>query len=91
LAIKCFSAHTYYINSKIISDININDAKPPDEAAPTVSQLLLELDFIKRELYSQINYGRSLEVDKGNLKNHIRKMEDEMQLTINTYQELIGS
>jgi len=56
-----------------------------------VSQLLLELDFIKRELYSQINYGKTLETDKLNLKNHIRKMEDEMQLTINTYQELIGS
>ena len=51
LAIKCFSAHTYYINSKIISEVNSEDPKRSDEA-PSVSQLLLELDFIKRELYS---------------------------------------
>lgn len=51
--------------------------------------MLLELEFVKRELYSQINYGKSLENDKVKLKQHLRKMEDEMQVTIETYKEVI--
>ena len=52
---------------------------------------MLELDFVKRELYSQINYGKTLEHDKQHLKSHLKKMEDEMHVTIGTYQELLGS
>ena len=48
------------------------------------------MDFVKRELYSQINYGRTLEHDKQHLKSHLKKMEDEMHVTIGTYQELIS-
>ena len=91
MAIKCFSAHTYYINSRIISEVNNTIAAKPTEQAISVSQLLLELDFVKRELYSQINYGKTLEHDKQHLKNHLKKMEDEMHLTIGTYQDLLGS
>jgi hypothetical protein len=54
-----------------------------------VSELLLELEFVKRELYSQINYGKALELDKVKLKQHLRKMEDEMQVTIETYRGLL--
>jgi hypothetical protein len=37
----------------------------------SVSELLLELEFVKRELYSQINYGKALEGDKKKLKSQI--------------------
>ncbi len=57
LSLKCFSAHTYYINSKIISTIPDKDektghAKKPETTETTVSSLLLELEFVKRELYN---------------------------------------
>ena len=54
-----------------------------------MSDLLLELEFVKRELYSQINYGRTLESDKAKLKDHLKKMEEEMQMTIETYRNVI--
>ena len=57
----------------------------------SVSELLLELDFIKRELYSQINYGKAVDNDKKKLKEHLKKMEDEMQMTIETYRGVIES
>ncbi len=90
LAIKSFSAHTYYINSKIISDVRnssfmvqINTSEKREQQGETnVSELLLELEFVKRELYSQINYSKELERGKQKLKDHLRKMEDEMQVTI---------
>ena len=50
----------------------------------------MELDFVKRELYSLINFNKSLEADKGKLKQHIKKMEDEMQMTIDSYMQIIS-
>jgi hypothetical protein len=56
LAIKCFSAHTYYINSKIISEINTVAIEGKKEQrqneSTTISEVFLELEFVKRELYS---------------------------------------
>ena len=98
LAIKCFSAHTYYVNSRIISEVNIvkqgvaaGVAKIFGGEGVTVSELLLELDFVKRELYSLINFNKSLEADKQKLKQHLKKMEDEMQMTIDSYMQIIQS
>lgn len=54
-----------------------------------MSELLLELEFVKRELYSQISHSKELERAKQKLKDHLRKMEDEMQVTIETYKDLI--
>ncbi len=76
LAIKCFSAHTYYVNSRIISEVNVASGGGASgslfgEAGVTVSELLLEMDFVKRELYSVINLNKSLENDKHKLKGHL--------------------
>jgi formiminotetrahydrofolate cyclodeaminase len=94
LAIKCFSAHTYYVNSRIISEVNVASGGGASgslfgEAGVTVSELLLEMDFVKRELYSVINLNKSLENDKHKLKGHLKKMEDEMQMTIQSYMQII--
>ena len=62
-----------------------------ENEATTISEALLELEFVKRELYSQINYGKDLEKGKQKLKDHLRKMEEEMQVTIETYRDLIES
>ena len=89
LAIKCFSAHTYYMNSKIIADLNKEE--PVKANATTVSAVLLELEFVKRELYNQINYVRDLEKEKKLLKDDMRKMEEEMALTIDSYKNILES
>ncbi len=78
LAIKCFSAHTYYLNSRIISEVNNNPQHTTFSGNVSASDLLLELDFVKRELYSQIGLSKALESDKSRLKQHLRKMEEEM-------------
>ena len=95
LAIKCFSAHTYYVNSRIISEVNI--IKKGEQAISSlfggegvsVSELLLELDFVKRELYSLINFNKSLESDKQKLKMNLKKTEDDLQMTIESYMNII--
>lgn len=73
LLIKCFSAQTYFINSKIIANVQDDDGNI-DEAtavAPSfsVSEVLMELEFIKRELYNQINLSKNLEKEKHSLCN----------------------
>lgn len=60
LLIRCFSAQTYFINSKIIANVaddteNIGDEE--NDLGPkiySVSDVLLELEQVKRELYNQI-------------------------------------
>ena len=55
LAIKCFSANTYFINSKIISNVSSSissEKSQKEEKVTSMSDLLLELEFLKKELYS---------------------------------------
>jgi hypothetical protein len=40
--------------------------------------VLLELEFVKRELYNQISYAKELDREKQALKADMRKMEEEM-------------
>ena len=58
LLIRCFSAQTYYINSKIIANVADDSESNVDEDADlgpkiySVSDVLLELEQVKRELYN---------------------------------------
>ena len=49
----------------------------------------MELEFVKRELYNQINLSQSLEKDKRALAKQVYDIEEEMQLTIQTYKEVL--
>lgn len=98
LVLKCFSAHTYFINSKIISKINKEDdltvlspskRAPKTETDTTISEVLLELEFVKRELYNQILFTRELETDKKKITDEYGKLEEEMALTIESYQQIL--
>ena len=44
--------------------------------------MLMELEFVKRELYNQINLSKSLEKEKRGLAKQVYDIEEEMQLTI---------
>lgn len=52
---------------------------------------MLELEFVKRELYNQITYAKELDREKQALKSDMRKMEEEMQLTIESYKNILES
>ena len=77
LLIKCFSAQTYFVNSKIIQDVVDNNGNPyaqnKDADAGSgmklfqVSDVLMELEFVKRELYNQINLTEKLDKEKQGL------------------------
>lgn len=53
--------------------------------------MLLELEFVKRELYNQINFAKELGLDKSMLKHDMRKMEEDMNVTIQSYKDIIES
>jgi len=64
------------VNSRIIASVSEDDFDPnTDEGASTivptfqVSDVLMELEFIKRELYNQINLAKNLEKEKHALCN----------------------
>jgi hypothetical protein len=84
MTIKCFSAHTYFINSKIINTISkegqtlygsancgIGCGASMDEheqQETSISEVLAELEFVKKELYDQINTGRKQNIEKQTLR-----------------------
>ena len=49
LAMKCFSAQTYFLNSKLIDSLPMPTRK---EQIFSVHDVLLELEYVKRELYN---------------------------------------
>lgn len=57
----------------------------------SVSDLLLELDSVKRELYEQIEANKMIKVERQKLKKEFHDMEAEMQATIQGYCEVLES
>ena len=66
LIIRCFSAHQHHLNSKLIAELN-NPQIQPSSGIPEVkmgdgegegeqylSEILLNLDSVKRELYNTL-------------------------------------
>lgn len=54
MAIRSFSALTYFHNSKAIKFLNSGEDEIPKEEGEgkfEISEVLMELDFVKRELY----------------------------------------
>lgn len=51
----------------------------------SISDLLIELDSVKRELYDQIETTKNIKSEKQKLKQEFHDMESEMQATIQGY------
>lgn len=49
----------------------------------------MELEFVKRELYNQINLSKTLEHEKQGLAQQVTNIEEEMQLTIESYKAVL--
>ena len=99
MLIKCFSAQTYFVNSKIIQDVVENNGNPyaknKDSEASSgtklfqVSDVLMELEFVKRELYNQINLSEKLVIEKERFQKQVVDIEEEMQMTIESYKSVL--
>ena len=92
LSIRCFSALNYYKNSQIINTLSKDEdgledspLKKSKKDKDTVTQLLMEVDFVKRELYEQINVNKALEVIKNQARKQFLDLENEMEQTLEGY------
>lgn len=71
LSLRCFSALNNYKNSKIISMLNSDEEEKVESSKleiNSVSDLLLELDSVKRELYDQIESNRIIKMERQKMK-----------------------
>lgn len=96
LLIRCFSAQTYFINSKIIASVTEEDENLEEDEdmnlGPkqySVSDVLCELEQVKRELYNQIDLNTNLSNDKRVLNSQVALVEEEMQMTIESYKSVL--
>jgi hypothetical protein len=71
LSIRCFSALNYFKNSKVINTLNRDEEgledsplKKSKKEKDAITELLMEVDFVKRELYEQISVNKELEIDR---------------------------
>ena len=73
--------------------LNIEDEKEDYKKLEieSISDLLIELDSIKRELSDQIEMNKAIKSDKTKLKQEYQELENEMNQTIQSYQEVIES
>lgn len=92
LSIRCFSALNYFKHSKVISSLNKDEetegdspSKKNSKEKDTITELLMELDFIKRELYEQIGINKELEVERNNARKQFIDLENEMEQTLEGY------
>ena len=92
LSIRWFSALNYFKNSKIINTLNQDDddldgspLKKSQKEKDALTELLIELDFVKRELYEQIGINKELEVERNNARKQFLDLENEMEQTLEGY------
>ena len=54
-----------------------------------ISEILTELDFVKRELYEQIDINRAVKREKDQLQRNVTELEEQMNETVMSYQQVI--
>lgn len=96
LSIRCFSALNYYKNSQIINTLNKDEEgledsplKKSKKDKDAITELLMELDFIKRELYEQINVNKELEEERNMARKQFLDLENEMEQTLDGYRTVL--
>jgi hypothetical protein len=88
LSIRCFSALNSYKTSKVISMLSHDEEEKVDYTKleiNSISDLLIEVDSIKRELYEQIESNKVVKLEVQKHKRQLRDMEAEMEATIQGY------
>lgn len=81
LALKCYSAQTALMNSNTIEQVCLQTNGAVD--------LLVELEYVKRELYNCIGLNRKAEKEKQALQANIKNLEEEMQTTIQGWKQVM--
>lgn len=94
LSIRWFAALNNYKNSKVISMLNQDEEEKTDFTKleiSSISDLLIEIDSIKRELYYQIESNKVIKMEVQKHKKQLKDMEAEMEATIQGYCEVLES
>ena len=104
LTSKCFAAQQYFLNSKIINLVedqnlcalivgnskyqsNFNSKNQTQQY--TLSDVMLELEFVKHDLNQQLLYLKAEQKETQKFKKQFNDLEDEMQCTIQSYKNII--
>jgi hypothetical protein len=68
---------TYFHNSKAIKFLNSGEEMKAEEGEGQfeISEVLMELDFVKRELYEQIDYNWKVFLEKEQVKEEFKDLE----------------
>lgn len=92
LSIRCFSALNYIKNSKVINTLNKEEEdlegsplKKSQKDKDAITELLMEVEFIKRELYEQIGINQELEEERNKARKQFIDLENEMEQTLEGY------
>ena len=100
LAMRCFAAKNYLINSKVIANAEQlfgDDKKLFKEGGGVTNEAqkmlagdyLLEIESIKKELYSSMERNKELGLEKDSLVSEIHRLEEELTSTIETYTKIL--
>jgi ABC-type phosphate transport system auxiliary subunit len=54
-----------------------------------ITELLMEVDFVKRELYEQINVNKELEIERNKARKQFLDLENEMEQTLEGYRVVL--
>jgi regulator of replication initiation timing len=72
-----------------VSSSGYHEASQTDQKETSLAEILLELEFIKKELYSSISQAKQLTQEKQKLRVQVESLEDEIELTIHSYKSVL--
>ena len=91
LSMRCFAAKNYLINSKLISNLELfsSESKLFGNEKALAGDLLLEIESLKKELNNCLQINKDLQNDKESYNREVKRLEDEINETIEQYTKLI--
>ena len=100
MLMRIFSAKSYLINSKIIEDYSsfeafnrLTSAKGGQVIPPpfkSINDFYLEVEKLKREIHLLVFRNRELVDERDKMKEQVKRLEEEVQNTINTYRKIVS-
>ena len=94
LALKCFAAKTFLVDSKLISNIESIFVEGKLFSSKigkggTLGDLLLEVEGLKKEVSYLLKHNHEISGEKETLSSEIKSLEKELSETIEAYSQMI--
>ena len=93
LSLKCFGTRSYLAQSVMINNAVFTPGKifkDKKDGPQQIGDTLLEVDSIKREMYLVLLRNQELGKDKERFQHSVKRLEEELSSTIETYSQLIN-